>query len=681
MAIALLETDRIINDNSTVVTNGYVYFGRYGTDPKLLANRITVYSDETLKTEINNPVRTDSFGRLELTPYVGEDFSYAIYLGDDTTKIEGPRDRRIPTKSKTFESEVGLSKIATLDLSSYTFANFDFWATKGDRGRARLYKTGGTTTAGKLPTTSPYGTFGDAAGNEFAFEKTNPIPAPAFGIVPDGSTDYRANGYLSAFLQFSANNNCWIRFTPGNYACALDNYYSNVRAISDPGANFYGTIHYAINDSATTTPSSNRPKNVVFLGTWSTYDRIGAYNSDDVYLERGIVLDDSTKSLTGVRGGGVHLYQQCYNHTIDELIVYSSERDYGIGIDANALADVCRGVTVNKATVYKTHTHGVLLVGDCSIGYLRVVDFAVAPDTSATGKTTASLPLFTSPTADGTTYRGLAIGDSWTGRIGKAVVQNGTGFGCENVNGSDGSMIELLDISSGSSHGLLNRGTLNANKITVRSSAGRGIWNLGTINVEKVYANSNANNVYLDGGTFNAQLVESRNDTAPGFIATANASWNIGKLTMVDTNSSNSGQAQCNFDSGQGHIGFVEITVTDTVAKETAGIYYASTMTALNIDHLKTVGCGSTGKVYGAIQVADGAANLHVNGLNMTTSSQAALRMPGVVTDCSFANGKLDTIQGVSASLTRLGFMNVNNTGTTNISGSGVATFNCVGVV
>lgn len=93
MPLITLETDRIVSDESEVVVNGYVYFGVYGENPKIEANRIVIYSDEAMQIAAENPQRTDSFGRRP-DVYTNEDHSYAVYLSDDATLIEGPKNRR-----------------------------------------------------------------------------------------------------------------------------------------------------------------------------------------------------------------------------------------------------------------------------------------------------------------------------------------------------------------------------------------------------------------------------------------------------------------------------------------------------------------------------------------------------------------------------------------------------------
>lgn len=376
---------------------------------------------------------------------------------------------------------VGLSHIWQFDLSRCVHVDASYWMEPGDGGEVSLFRTGRLTRPGKQPITEPYGTFGDAAGNEFAVVAIGPVPAAAFGIIPDAFTDYRAKGHWAALLQFASRHGCRVDVLPGEYACALDNRWSNVHIHSHPGAIFWGTIHYAVNDKANK-PRRNRPSNVKFTGVWSTYARIGAFNADNAYLEEGVILDDPSRNIIGVRGGGVHLYQQCYGHRIDKLTIHSSDRDYGFGCDATRPDFACRDVRIGKVIIKNSHTHGALVAGDCSIDELVVENFGDAPDRN----TTKALPLFTSWSPDYCFPRGLAIGDTWTGRIGRAVIKGGTGVGCECLNRSENSMIDSLEISSVTRRGLLNRGNLSARRIRLSGNGERGVSNYGSIDCDDV---------------------------------------------------------------------------------------------------------------------------------------------------------------------------------------------------
>lgn len=92
MAIATRALEQVIDSAGRPVVAGYIYYGEYGKDPKL--NPVAVYADEELSVELDNPLRTDIYGRPTATPHVGTDYSYEITDIFGNT-VEGPYNLRI----------------------------------------------------------------------------------------------------------------------------------------------------------------------------------------------------------------------------------------------------------------------------------------------------------------------------------------------------------------------------------------------------------------------------------------------------------------------------------------------------------------------------------------------------------------------------------------------------------
>lgn len=92
MAIATRALLQVIDEAGRPVVAGFIYYGEYGKDPKL--NPIEIYADEELSAPLDNPLRTDIFGRPSAAPHVGVDYSYVITDIFGTT-IEGPYNQRI----------------------------------------------------------------------------------------------------------------------------------------------------------------------------------------------------------------------------------------------------------------------------------------------------------------------------------------------------------------------------------------------------------------------------------------------------------------------------------------------------------------------------------------------------------------------------------------------------------
>jgi hypothetical protein len=194
----------------------------------------------------------------------------------------------------------------------------------------------------------------------------------SLGVFPDGITDWRENGKLDDALQYASANQVPLYFPAGYYKCAFDNYYSNLTCIFEEGAIFGGTIHAAINTSPGN-PSVNRPSNVKFLGTVGSYERVGSYNCDNVYIERIHLHSDTSKRIGGGKPSGCHFYLDTKNLIIGEIIIddVESNGSYAVGIDGNSSYEPSN-VSIQKITIKDSEVHGLFLCG--SGHYIGTVD-------------------------------------------------------------------------------------------------------------------------------------------------------------------------------------------------------------------------------------------------------------------------------------------------------------------
>lgn len=63
MAARIDERTQFVDSSGAPIVNGFIYIGTQGTDPTIVANQITIFSDRALTTVLANPQFTDSFGR------------------------------------------------------------------------------------------------------------------------------------------------------------------------------------------------------------------------------------------------------------------------------------------------------------------------------------------------------------------------------------------------------------------------------------------------------------------------------------------------------------------------------------------------------------------------------------------------------------------------------------------
>lgn len=120
-------TDRFLDENGDPIVNGYIYFGEYGQNPK--TSLISIYSNESLNTELANPQRTDAYGRLENTVYIDRDHSFIVENSNEAI-IDGAKNIRL------LESRV--TSPALLGGLTFIEPDFRFDAVAADRGSALI---------------------------------------------------------------------------------------------------------------------------------------------------------------------------------------------------------------------------------------------------------------------------------------------------------------------------------------------------------------------------------------------------------------------------------------------------------------------------------------------------------------------------------------------------------------
>jgi len=183
--------------------------------------------------------------------------------------------------------------------------------------------------------------------------KVGKLSSKVFGIFPDGSTDWRANGKMSKFLFYCANNKIKAVFEEGVYKCSLDNTNSNIEIHFKEGSVFTETIHIAMQNKVTV----NTPivENVKATGVLTSYDRVGSYNCNNIYIEK-IKLINSPNMEHKVNG--IHFYYNTTNLVVDEIYVEDSWNRYGLCIDGLDQATRPNNITINKVYINNSQTNG-----------------------------------------------------------------------------------------------------------------------------------------------------------------------------------------------------------------------------------------------------------------------------------------------------------------------------------
>jgi len=86
MASMISEHESFQGVDGKPIVNGYIYVGAAGQDPKL--NPIVIYSDRELTVPIDNPQRTDSYGRAQNKIWVPARYSLKVEDSNGAQKLQ-----------------------------------------------------------------------------------------------------------------------------------------------------------------------------------------------------------------------------------------------------------------------------------------------------------------------------------------------------------------------------------------------------------------------------------------------------------------------------------------------------------------------------------------------------------------------------------------------------------------
>ena len=321
------------------------------------------------------------------------------------------------------------------------------------------------------------------------------VTSSQFGLPPDTGTDYFANGQMDRWLQFLSNNEVTGVFVSGFYDTAMDQFYSNVSIYGEPGAIFAGTIHLAINTSLTQ-PALNRPRNVTWLGECASFERVGTFNCDDVYVEKIVIREDITKAASGIRGAGVHLFAGTNNMHVDDIFIEASERNAGLAIDHDPGDEQPKNITIVKCYIKKSYVHGVSIVAD------KVhIDTLILDEYGAGEVTDPNILFALSNTAASTTSAvGIAVDNSGQVTFGtinidqnpsnptagnganlfvgnveadKIIIRNSVSVGFQNNTATV--VVDDLDVGNGQAQGIFNKSSLACTSINANFNDLAGI--------------------------------------------------------------------------------------------------------------------------------------------------------------------------------------------------------------
>lgn len=506
------------------------------------------------------------------------------------------------------------------------------------------------------------------------------------GIFPDGSTDWRANGYLDNFLQFLRDNPVTGVFIAGHYATALDNFYSDVKIHGEPGAIFGGVVHVAINDNIAD-DTSNRPQRVMWTGECASYERVGSYNCDDVHIERIVIREDVSKSISGFRGAGVHFYSGSRNMYVGDAYIEASERSYGLGVDFEPAHTQPENIHFGRVHIVKSYVHGVSLVGDnIVIDDLTVEEYGAG--NIADPNINFGMPNTAASTTDAS---GFSMDNSGYVRVGKARINQKAG----NPTGHKGALLYDGNMESDSfivrdaiDTGFHNvSGVLTFNHLDVRLSGAKGIINQGSLTVNGAESSFNTNEgAEISSGSFQALVLNTNNNGLEGATFFGGATLNIGRL-LASVNNTVVNDYQATFNAVKGFIGSIETSRAAT--GDGGGVSFAGDLDSLTVGNIITLNESDS-------VTAGGLAAVLLNVVNGLTISSFDLRGDSglnawqplrllTISDVNLNGGVIENAfngNGVAAAgLTNIGFMNCNNkTGVTNIAAASVSEFNCVGM-
>jgi hypothetical protein len=506
-----------------------------------------------------------------------------------------------------------------------------------------------------------------------------------FGIFPDEVTDWRANGFLTTWLLFLSNNDVTGVFVSGFYASPLDNFNSNVSIYGEPGAIFGGVVHVAINPDITQA-TLNRPQNVTWMGECATFERVGTFNCDNVYIEKIRIKEDVAKSFSGFRGAGVHISSGSRDMYIGSTEVDASERSFGLGVDFNPAETTPANIHFGKVYIKKSYVHGVSLVGD----NIHIDDLTI-DEYGAGNIADPNITFGMANTAASTTNAsGLSMDNSVYCSIGKARINQKAGaptgdIGCLLFDGviQFGSLIIRDAIGRGFQN---TSSTFEAGLLDVRTSGANGINNASALSADTIIATLNtARGVEQTAGSMHAGSITASTNGTHGVFAAA-GTFAVERI-IASSNNTTANDFNVSLSAIAGHIGSLNTSRTATGLG--GGVELKNDLSGLKISNITTLNDSDsvTGGGQAALLLSSvtglslGAFHLQADG---GASAWQPLRLLTLV-DVNLNGGVIENefnSNGVAAgTLTRVGFMNCNNaTGVTNISAAAVSEFNSTGM-
>lgn len=467
-----------------------------------------------------------------------------------------------------------------------------------------------------------------------------------FGMFPDGFTDWVDNAVLGRALNFATASGHTLVIVAGGandyYVGKFDNFNSFVTVEFEQGAIFGGTVHVAINTNDAT-PAVNRPQKVRFYGPVASYTRVGCFNCDDVYVERIHLQSDPTRSTSGDKPNGVHLFQDTKNMRIDEIVVddVRSNGSYALGLDGTG-GFLPSDISIGRVLVQKTDVHGCYINGSrININEVTIREWGVGTQTdtliNATGPESADLKAI---------WTNKAI-DCHIGVVNIAPSPNTAGNGTDGIYVDDGRVsLGNVFVDGAPRDNFTVQAQVESPEAVVQSlvsiNAGRyginvfsGILKIDTTLVQ----NCGDDNVSVNATkTLVANMITSRNSSERAFFAAGAAKCVIGSLFLTGE------QSAKNIMTISGAILNCQYLEASTSAAGNQGGIYIANATEGSIGELKCKNVGTADALRSAFFIED-SSDFHVLSGKLESGGVIALgqglRMD-TITDCSFNGLKID---------------------------------------
>lgn len=530
----------------------------------------------------------------------------------------------------------------------------------------------------------------DSIGQQFKVIPTNGrVTSASMGLIPDGVTDYHADGRMDKWLRYLSATDVTGVFIAGIYNTTMDNYYSNVSIHGEKGAIFTSGFHVAVNRDLNN-PTLDRNKNTTWTGECASYERVGTWNCDNAYIERIIIREDAAKSKSGLRGAGVHLFGGTEDMTVGSIYVENSERSAALAVDWEPGQTPPKNVHLGNVVIKSSYVHGVSLVGenvtwdsmvieeygmgeltDPNInfaisqnpgGLVQAMGFSLGSFGSYSGNSVIVEQNPESPQGVGSAVNLFTNG---TFKCGLVKVNGSLGIGFQN-NFTDAT-IDKLVIENSATQGVFNKAKISGSSLVVSGSGTRGIRNEqgGLLAFNEVRTRGNGEEGYDSSAgiaAINRLQCLNNNQSTGGFgcVIGSQSRGNISALEIEQPSSGIGGGVDFNGVLNKFAVG----NIIAKNASSSAGTGFASI--SLKANGLTHYGGGELSGDNGASSFQPlrivGALNSSLNGLNISNEF----------------NGQI--VAGTISATDNIGFMNCTNAAGTNISSVTVSEFNCSGM-